>query len=177
MQLVRPIAYALFALAPLAAAAAQDDIASKIVNDPGAPQVNGAKAKLVDDAAVQGGKALRVTVARKGKNVWDSAVESALAKPVKAGDTLIIAFQARLVKGEGGATTGPIPYTAIQLKSEPYTGVVSGNLTVGPDWEFHKIEGKADKDYAADALKATIHVGNAPQTIDFGPIVVLNMGQ
>ena len=50
-------------------------------------------------------------------------------------------------------------------------------MTAGPEWQFHKIEGKADKDYPADALKATIQIGNAKQTIDFGPIAVLNLGQ
>ena len=177
MHLGKRIAQCLLVLVPLSAAVAQDDIATRIVNDPGAPQVTGAKARIVDDPEVQGGKALRVTVARKGRNNWDSAVESAIAKPVKAGDKLIIAFQARLAKGEGGATTASIPYTAIQLKAAPYTGIVSGDVTVGTDWAFHKVEGKADKDYPADGLKAAIHIGNAQQTIDFGPIVILNMGQ
>lgn len=177
MRLINLIASTLIALAPLSAAAAQADLASKIVNEPGAPQVTGAKAKLVDDPAVQGGKALRVTVARKGQNNWDSVVESSITKAVKAGDRLVLAFEARLEKGEGAAATAEIPYSAVQLKAAPYTSVVSGQVAIGPDWKFHKIEGKADKDYPSDALKATIQIGNAKQTIDFGPVVVLNMGQ
>ena len=177
MQFTRLAAYCLLWLAPVSAAVAQTNVADKIINNPGAPQVNGAKAKLVDDAAAQGGKALRVTVASKGKNNWDSVVESAIPKAVRAGDKLVLAFEARLAKGDGGAASAKIPYSAIQLKAAPYTGVVSGEVTVGPEWKFHRIEGKADKDYPADALKATIQIGNAAQTIDFGPIVVLNMGQ
>ena len=173
---MRRIAACLIALAPVAAAA-QTDLASRIVNDPSAPEVNGAKAKLVDDAAAQGGKALRVTVAKKGQNNWDSVVESPILKPVKAGDRLVLTFEARLEKGDGGATTATIPYSAVQLKAAPYTGIVSGSAEIGPEWKLHKVEGKADKDYGAGALKATIQIGNAKQTIDFGPIVVLNMGQ
>ena len=177
MQFTRVAAHCLLLLAPVSVALAQADVSARIVNDPSAPQVNGAKAKLVEDAAVQGGKALRVVVAKKGKNNWDSVVESEIPKPVRAGDKLVLAFQARLQKASGGAASAKIPYSAVQLKAAPYTGVVSGEVTVGPQWTLHKIEGKADKDYPAGALKATIQIGNAAQTIDFGPILVLNMGQ
>jgi len=171
-----PLACLLLAMAAVPAAA-QTDIASKIVNDPGAPEVSGARAKLVDDPVVQGGKALRVTVPKKGANAWDSVVESAINKPVKAGDKLVLIFDARLVKGEAGAKTATIPYIAVQMKAAPYTGVISGPVTVTPEWAPHKIEGKSAKAYPAGALKATVQVANAKQTIDFGPIVVLNMGQ
>lgn len=171
------IAACLLALAPAAAAIAQTDLASRIINDPGAPEVNGAKAKLVADPAVQGEKALRIAVARKGKNNWDSVVESAINKPVKAGDRLVLALEARLEQGEGGATTATIPYVAIQQIAAPYKGVVSGEMPVGAEWKLHRIEGRADKDYPANALKATVQLGNAKQTVDLGPIVVLNMGQ
>lgn len=174
---MRWIAACLLAIMPTAAVVAQADLASRIINDPSAPEVNGAKAKLVDDAAAQGGKALRVAVAKKGKNNWDSVVESSINKPVKAGDKLVLTFEARLEKGEGDATSATIPHSAVQLKAEPYTSIVAGPVTVGPEWKMHKIEGRADKNYPADALKATIQIGNAKQTIDFGPVVVLNMGQ
>ena len=167
----------LLVVAPVAAVVAQPDLASRIANDPGAPQVNGAKAKLVDDAAVQGGKALRVAVAKKGQNNWDSVVESSINKPVKTGDKLVLMFEARLEKIDGGATSATIPYAAIQLKAAPYTSVISGQAPIGAEWKPHRIEGRADRDYAADALKATIQLGNAKQTVDFGPVVVLNMGQ
>lgn len=164
---------------PLASIApAQDDLASKIINDPSAPNVNGdGKAKLIDDAGVQGGKALQVTVRKKGDHNWDSTVESPIKKPVKAGDKLVLAFQAKLESGEGGATTATLPYNAIQIKAAPYTAVVGGQATIGPTWALQKIEGKADKDYGPDELKASIQIGNAKQTIDFGPIMVFDMGQ
>ena len=171
------IALVLALMAPAGIAAAQDDSASKIINDPGAPEVRGAKAKLVNDAKAQGGKALRVTVAKKGANAWDSVVESAVKKPIKAGDQLILAFQARLQQGDGGATTATLPYNAIQLSAAPYSSVVQGSADIGAEWKLQQIKGKAAKDYAAGTAKVTIHLGNAKQTVDFGPIIVLNMGQ
>jgi hypothetical protein len=171
------MAACLLVAAPATVALAQTDLASKIINDPGAPEVKGAKAKLVDDALVQGGKALRVTVAKKGQNNWDSVVESSIAKPIQAGDTLIITFEARLEKSDDGATTAIIPFAAVQEKAAPYGAVVSGQATIGPEWKLHQIKGKATRSYAADALKATIQIANAKQTIDFGPIVVLDTGR
>jgi hypothetical protein len=152
-------------------------IASKIVNDPGAPQVNGAKGRLVDDAKVMGGKALRVTVPGKGKNAWDISVASPLKKPVKAGDTLLLVFPARLDKGENGATTTTLPWNAVSMTSPPWSGVVGGPADIGPEWKTVEIKGKADKDYAAGSLSVGIQLATARQTVDLGPIVVINLGQ
>ena len=158
----------------LAPVAAQD---LNIINDPGAPAVNGASGRLRDDANVQGGKALRIVVRGKGANPWDVAVESPLTKPVKAGDELLLAFWARLEKGEGGATTTTLPFNAVQLSAAPYTALFSGAAEVGPEWKLHEVRGKAAADHAASTLKATIHLATAAQTVEFGPIFVVNLGQ
>jgi hypothetical protein len=175
---VKSVAAAVLAFAAVASvpAHAQDDLGSRIVNDPSAPAVNGGKASLRDDSAVQGGKALRVQVPRKGANVWDTAVESALTKPVKAGDELVLAFSARLAKGDSGAATATIPFAGVQLGSAPYTTVASQAVEIGPEWKMVEIRGKAAEDYAAGALKVAIHLGTAKQAVDLGPIVVLDLG-
>jgi hypothetical protein len=158
----------------LAPAVAQD---LNIINDPGAPQVQGASGRLRDDPAVQGGKALRVVVRQKGANPWDVAVESAIAQPVKAGDNLLLAFWARLEKGEGGATTTTLPYNAVQVSAAPYTTLFAGPAEIGPEWKLHEVRGKVDADHPAATLKATIHLATAAQTVDLGPIFVVNLGQ
>ena len=157
-----------------AAATAQD---LNIINDPGAPQVNGASGRLRDDANVQGGKALRVVVRGKGTNPWDVAVETAITRPVKAGDQLLFAFWVRLEKGEGGATTTTLPYNGLQLSAAPYTSLFAGPAEIGPEWKLHEVRGKAAADHAAGTLKATIHLATAAQTVELGPIFVVNLGQ
>lgn len=152
-------------------------IASRIVNDPGAPSVNGARASLVADSKVMGGKALRVQVPAKGKNAWDISVASALKKPVKAGDRLLLVFPARLEKGENGATATTLPWNAVSLTSPPWSGVIGGPADIGPDWKMIEINGKADKDYGAGSLSVGIQLATARQTVDLGPIVVLDLGQ
>ena len=159
------------------AAAAQDDLANRIINDPGNPQVTGATASLRSDPAVQGGKALRIQVARKGQNPWDASVGGDIVKPVKAGDNLVLVFSARLEKGENGATTTTLPYDAVQLAAAPYSNVINASNDIGPEWKTIQVAGRADKDYPARTLKVTIQLATARQTVDFGPIVVLDMGQ
>lgn len=165
------------ALAQSSAPAAADPLESKIVNDYGNPAVRGAQARLLDDPKVQGGKALRVAVARKGANNWDSVVETTLNKPVRAGDTLVLAFYARLQSAEGGATSAVLPYNALQLANAPYTPLFGDQITVTPEWKLYQIKGKASAAMAPGTLRSTIQLGNARQTVDFGTIFVLDMGQ
>jgi hypothetical protein len=165
------------AAAPSALASLDPEkIAGMIINDPGAPQVNGAKARLVDDPNVTGGKAIRVPVSRKGKNAWDVSIASPVNKPVKAGDTLLLVFPARLEKGENGATTTTLPWNAVSLTSPPWSGIVGASADIGPEWKTIEVKGKADKDYAPGSLAVGIQLATARQTVDVGPIVVLNLG-
>ena len=158
----------------LAPAVAQD---LNIINDPGAPQVQGAPGRLRDDPGVQGGKALRIVVHAKGANPWDVAVESPVNKPIKAGDNLLFAFWARLEKGEGGATTTTLPFNGVQLSAAPYTTLFAGPAEITAEWKLHEVRGKADADHAPGTLKATIQLATAAQTVDLGPIFVVNLGQ
>jgi hypothetical protein len=166
-------------LAPIGSATAatqDDDIASKIINKPGSTSVRGAKAKNRNDNGVQGGKAIRLPIARTA-NAWDVSLNAEIDKPIAKGDNLILAFWARAEKGDDGGAQAKISHAAIQVNSPPWTSVMQGEVTVGPTWELHQVKGKADKDYAAGAAGVTIHLGNASRTVDFGPLFVLNMGQ
>lgn len=152
-------------------------IPSKIVNDPSAPEIRGAKGKLIDDPKVTGGKAMRIVVPRKGQNAWDISVNSAIKKPIKAGDTLLLVFDARLVEGENGATTTTLPWSSVSLTSPPWSGIIGSSADIGPNWKTVEIKGRADKDYAAGQLGAGINLATAKQTVDLGPIIVLDLGQ
>ena len=103
-------------------------------------------------------------------------METAIDKPVKAGDSLMFAFWVRLEKGEGGATTTTLPYNAVQLSSAPYTSLFVSPAEIGPEWKLVEVRGKADADHAAGTLKATIHLATGEQTVDLGPMFVVNLG-
>lgn len=179
-QFLAAIAGAALASAGLAQSAG-DDILSKVINvpPPSALAVFGlsGKPKLRNDESIQGGKALRIQVPGKSDQTWDVSVSSAINKPVKAGDELVLAFWARLEKGENGAATALLPYNAVQLSREPYSAVIVGPATIGPEWKLHEVKGKADHDYAAGDLNATLHLATGKQTVELGPMFVLDMGQ
>jgi hypothetical protein len=164
---------------PALAQGSADDILSKLVNNPApaANRVDGTTGRVRGDGRVQGGKALRIDVPGKSEHPWDVSVVNAFTKPVKAGDRLVLAFWARLEKGEGGAQTASLPYNAVQLATAPYTPLFTKAATVGTDWKMYEATGKADRDYPAGGLNAAIHLATGKQTIDIGPVFVLDMGQ
>lgn len=167
--------------APAQPPAAADDIASRIISTPapGAFRLDGALARgaVRRDPAVQGGRALRIQVPGRSEEPWSIAVAVPITGAVRAGDTLVLAFWARLERGENGAGSAQLPYNAVQMSGAPYTPVFTGAATIGPEWRMHEIRGRANRDYAAGELNVAIHLATARQTVDIGPVFVLNMGQ
>ncbi len=154
-----------------------DKIAGMIINDPGKPAVNKAKGRLVNDERVTGGKALRVQVPGKGANIWDSNVTSAIKKPIKAGDKLLLVVWARLEQGENGATTTTLPSNGAGLLSPPWTGLLGGPADIGPEWKQFEYSGTASRDFAPGEAGISLQLATARMTVDLGPIILLNLGQ
>ena len=159
----------------------EDDLSNRIISAPVPDQyrVDGLSsgARVRNDAGVQFGKALRVPVPGRGENAWSVAVAVPIVRPVQAGDNLILAFWARLERGEDGATSAELPHNAVQLASAPYTALFTGAVTIGPEWRMHEIRGRADRDYAAGELNVALHLATGRQTIDIGPVFLLDMDQ
>jgi hypothetical protein len=186
---IRALAAWLIVLMPMAPAAAQqqaaaaDDILSHVISvpNPRAYRVdgaqNGAQSAVRNDSTVQGGKALRVQVPARSEQTWATAVAVPINRAVHSGDNLVLAFWARLEQGDSGATTASLPYNSVQLAAAPYTAVFNGAVTVTPQWQMFQVEGRAPRDYAADTLNVSIHLATGHQTIDIGPVFVLDMGQ
>lgn len=158
----------------------QDDISKKIIDKPdvGAYRVDGLQGapEIRKDKDVQGGRALRVHVPGKSAHPWDLAVGVPVVKPIKAGDQLVLAFWARLVEGENGATVAHLPYNAVQLATAPYTTLVAGPADIGPQWKLYSVAGVADHDYKAGDVGVTIQLATAKQVVDIGPVFLLDLG-
>lgn len=136
----------------------------------------GGKPKSIKDPKVQFGKAIRIDTPGGG-NAWTVGVNSPLAKPVRKGDKLMLAFYARLEKGADGAATSRIAAGQIQLSAAPYTSLFGQPFEIGPEWKLYQVSGRADRDYAKGELSAALHVNTAKQTIDLGAVAVLDYGQ
>jgi hypothetical protein len=157
-----------------------DDLANKIISipNPNAYRVDGVRnARVRADPGVQFGRALRVPVPGRNDQAWTVAVAVPINRPVAAGDHIILAFWARLEEGENGAASAELPYNSVQLAAAPYTALFHGGVTITPRWTLFQISGNADRAYPADTLNVSLHLATGRQTVDIGPVIVLNMGQ
>lgn len=164
-----------------AAPAADDDIVNRIISVP-VPQayrVDGphGAGRVHSDPAVQGGKALRVTVNQPNAEAWRVNVSVPIRQAVHAGDNLVLAFWARLERGDNGAATSVLPNNTVQLAAAPYSSLLAGPVTVTPEWKMFEIRGRANRDYAAGELNVSMHMANERHVVDIGPVFVLDMGQ
>ena len=157
-----------------------NDLADRIISvpNPNSYRVDGVRnARVRTDPGVQFGRALRVPVPGRNDQAWTVAVAVPITRPVAAGDRLILAFWARLEEGENGAASAELPYNSVQLATAPYTALFHGGVTITPRWQLFQIRGNADRAYAADTLNASLHLATGRQTVDIGPVIVLDMGQ
>jgi len=148
--------------------------ANELLNEPSANWSvygPGQTHKGMRDKAVQGGGAMRVTVAAMPANAWDAGASAPIAKPIHKGDMLVLAFYARLVSGGSGGKTEIA--ASIQRSTSPYDPIVSGKVTLTGEWTLVHIEGKAAADYPAGAANVALSLGTGVHIVDLGPVFVL----
>lgn len=155
---------------------AEDDIASKIINNPNPESFNiyGLKDKkqVVRDKNVQWGKALKVPVLSKGQNPWDIGMSSGVSRAIKAGDKIVTMAYLRVENAEDGAGLVNI---SLGLAQAPYTALVSKTVALSAEWKPHIMETVADKDYDKDTLNYGIQFAHMKQTVFVGPVFVIDM--
>lgn len=126
--------------------------------------------KARKDGAVQGGSAMRVTIASKPANAWDIGASVPIAGPIAKGDRLILAIWVRLAdKGDGTADVA----AAIQQNSAPYAPIVAGRVTPTGEWKLLHIKGIAPADYPAGQANVALTLGEGARTLDLGPAFVM----
>lgn len=161
------------------AAAQTAPIEDQIVNTPGLGgiSISGLEhpPRTRRDAAVQGGQALRVAVPGAQTDAWKVSLGNKLVKPVRKGNVLVVAFWARTEAGPDGSDSINLPYNGLQLAQEPYSPLFHAPLVIGPAWTLHEVRGVADRDYQAGELMVMMHLATGKQTIDFGPVFVLEL--
>lgn len=169
---------AVVALAVTAPALAQTVDNPTVLNAPGvnawsvygAGQVN----KLYKDPAVQGGGAMRITIAQPTENAWDIGMSTPVDKAFKKGETIMLAVWAK-VESDDADTLVKIP-AAIQINTSPYTGIIQGRITLTTQWQLLHIEGVSNDDYAAGKTNVALSLGGSAKKIDIGPAFVLDEG-
>jgi endo-1,4-beta-xylanase len=121
----------------------------------------------------QGG---RIKVLRPGKNGYEAEIKSALfGAPVKKGDVVYITYRARAVSAANESSTGSWGLF-LQRGREPWDGFGTSSGNAGKTWRNFHNSFVADKDYDAETLEVTFHVGGSTQELEFDSLRVLNLG-
>ncbi|HEY0281501.1 MAG TPA: hypothetical protein VGC27_02630 [Rhizomicrobium sp.] len=171
------------AFAPAHAQATQQsdgsEIMNKVVNVPSPTSWTAlglAQPKQLEDDKVQGGMAMRFAVPGKGVNPWDVTARSAIIKPVKSGDVVLLAFWARAEVPAEGQQTAILPGIRIEETVAPYLALAQDAANVTGTWAMYYASGVATKDYKPGSLTVTLHLAAAKQTVDLGPVFVVDLG-
>ena len=158
---------------------ATGDIPAELINQPSpirfAVYGTPAPATTHPDKAVQGGTAVRVVIPGASADPWTIALADPIARPVRKGDRLVLAFYARV---EDGPAVAHIANACVQRARAPYTIVIGAPVDIGGDWQLYNVAtGSADADYAGGDLTVSLQLATARQTLDIGPIYVLDLGR
>jgi hypothetical protein len=94
--------------------------------------------------------------------------------PLKKGDQLLAIVNVRCTAAADGV--GRIS-AYIQNSEPPWTGLGGTDAAVGKEWKRLYIDGKAGQDFAAGTYELTLHLGRQAQTLEFGGITMLDLGQ
>lgn len=154
------------------------DLNSRLINVPGTSwTVYGPDqiARRLEKEGPKGYPAIRVTVAKAGKNAWDAGAVSAVPKPVGAGDALLIAVYLRAPELKDGQTLS-LPLIGATGAAAPYPPVAGEKVVLTNQWKLYFASGKAPKAFPADGVQATVHLAGSRQVIDLGPLRVYDFG-
>lgn len=126
-------------------------------------------------AQVQGNNAFRVDVATAVANPWDVGANALTNKPIAAGDVLLLGVWARAERLPQEAPVARINI-GLQLNEAPYTPMATRSIEVGPEWKLYFLQADASRTYNAGQAGASVHLATASQTIDLGPVFILDFG-
>ena len=160
------------------AASASHDLSSKLINVPGTVWTvygPGQTNKRLETDGPKGYPEIRVTVAKKGANPWEAGAVSPVAKPIAAGDTVLVAVYLRAPDARDGETVA-LPFVGLTGAAAPYPTIVSAPVAVTNQWKQYFASGKAAQAFAAGGAQASIHLAGDAHVIDLGPILVYDFG-
>ncbi len=164
------------ALIPMTVHAKDDDILKKLVNSPNAASwiaYGNQNSKQIKDATVQGGGAFEVQVTSPGPQPYTTAAQQDLTGPIKAGDKLLVVLW---IKASAAATSPTPLHVRLQVNSGSYDGILDSDINVTNSWDRYVVQGVSAADHPKGTSVLMVQLGQAKQTIDFGPAFVLDMG-
>jgi hypothetical protein len=152
----------------------------KLINEPGNQQAWGFYGadlthKSVPAKSMPDGTATAINVAVAGKNSYDAGVSIPISEAITEGDVLTVAFVARTISAETDNGAGKIALR-VQRNSAPYPGFGDNSLSIGPNWKLYQLRTQARMDIGKGEAAVALQLAGAKQSIEIGPIYVLNAG-
>jgi endo-1,4-beta-xylanase len=121
--------------------------------------------------------ALRVQIAQRGKNAWDVQLLSPHSiGAVKKGDLILIAFQARCLDAQQESGEGDLD-AIVQLSHTPWNSAAVLTPQIRRGWQTYFGYGVSDVEFPAGDFYLTLHLARIPQTLEIGPVLVLDLGR
>jgi hypothetical protein len=163
-------------LAPMTVQAKDDDILKHLVNSPNPASwiaYGNQTSKQIKDPTVQGGGAFEVQVTSPGPQPYTTAAQQDLTGPIKKGDKLIVVLW---MKAAASATSPAPLHVRLQVNSGSYDGILDSDVNVTNSWDRYVVQGVSAADHPKGSSVLLVQLGQAKQTIDFGPAFVLDMG-
>src|SRR4051794_5018427 len=143
------------------------DLSSKLINVPGTVWTvygPGQTNKRLETDGPKGYPEIRVTVAKKGANPWDAGAVSPVAKPIAAGDTVLVAVYLRAPDARDGETVA-LPFVGLTGAAAPYPTIASAPVAITNQWKQYFASGKAAQAFAAGGAQASIHLAGDAHVI------------
>ena len=165
-----------FSLVPMAAQARQDDILKHLVNSPNAASwiaYGSQNNKQIKDAGVQGGGAFEVQVTAVGPQPYTTAAQQDITAPIKKGDKLIVVLWMKSTTADGSPAN---LHVRMQVNSGSYDGILDQDVAVTNSWNRYVVQGVSAADHPKGTAVLMVQLGQAKQTVDFGPAFALDMG-
>lgn len=153
-------------------------LSDKLINVPGMNwNVYGAGQTNVreETGGPQGYPALKVTVPAKTRNAWDVGALSPIAKPIAAGDVVLVVAYLRAPALKDGETTA-VPFVGATKATAPYDTIAQGAAQVTNQWKRYVGSGRATAAFAAGTAQASVHLGADKHVVELGPLLVYDLG-
>jgi len=155
-----------------------EELVKKVINEPGTAWSfygPGVSSKVIKDAEIPGGEAVRVTVAQKGANPWDAGALYQVQKAIRTGDVIFFAVYLRAPELKAGQTT-TMPTMGVTQQDSPYASIAVSDARIGNRWGVYYAAAKATAGYARGKARVSVQLASDRQVVDLGPVFVLNLG-
>jgi hypothetical protein len=148
-----------------------------LINDPSSlewkTQGIGFKSKGVTDPAIPGGgAAVQFEIRKADPKPYTIQAFVPLLSKIASGDSVTIGFYARALSADTPDGKGTIS-VRFQQNSDPWPGFGDAQVKLGPEWEWHEVNGISNINVQKEVAVVALQLAGAKQTIQIGQAIVV----